>query len=111
VPERLIRIIRRVRRIAGEERWVYGSEMPSAALPSDLDVMVHRGLLIPGHSQHLLSMIERLKCHHQSFDKIIAKLMARKNEHPEQGPEQIIDSLRVSDPRIQGRRRVPPESG
>nr|WP_225919974.1 helix-turn-helix domain-containing protein [Pseudomonas zeae] len=52
-----------------------------------------------------------LNCPHQTSDEIIAKLLAKKNEHPDRGPKQIIGRLRDSDPHINGRRRVPPGSG
>ena len=42
-----------------------------------------------------------LNCPHLTGDEIIAKLLANKNEHPDRGPNQIIDRLRVSDPHIQ----------
>ncbi|MBK5376334.1 transposase [Pseudomonas sp. TH43] len=41
-----------------------------------------------------------LNCPHQTPDEIIATLLTKKNEHPDRGPKQIIDRLRVSDPDI-----------
>jgi len=41
-----------------------------------------------------------LNCPHQTPDEIIATLLAKKNEHPDRGPKQIIDRLRKSDPQI-----------
>jgi transposase InsO family protein len=42
-----------------------------------------------------------LNCPHQTPDEIIATLLAKKNEHPDRGPKQIIGRLRDSDPHIQ----------
>jgi transposase InsO family protein len=39
-----------------------------------------------------------LHCPHQTPDDIIAELVAKKNEHPDRGPKQIIGRLRTSDP-------------